>query len=107
VSAVNGEVFDVAVDLRPESPTFAQWFGIRLSGDNHHQIYVPPRCAHGFCVLSEVADVVYKSTTLFAPEYERGVAWNDPTIGIEWPLADPELSERDAALPRVHELMQE
>jgi dTDP-4-dehydrorhamnose 3,5-epimerase len=107
VSAVNGEVFDVAVDLRPESPTFAQWFGIRLSGDNHHQIYVPPRCAHGFCVLSEVADVVYKSTTLFAPEYERGVAWNDPTIGIEWPLADPELSERDAALPRVHELMKE
>ena len=105
VSVVNGEVFDVAVDLRRDSPTFAQWFGTRLSGDNHRQIYVPPGCAHGFCVLSEVADMLYKSTTPFAPEYERGVVWNDPTIAIEWPLADPVLSERDAALPSLRELM--
>ena len=105
VSVVAGEIFDVAVDLRRESPTFARWFATRLSGDNHRQMYVPPGCAHGFCVLSEIADVLYKSTTLFAPEHERGVVWNDPTIGIEWPLAEPELSERDAGLPRLQELM--
>ena len=105
VSVVDGEVFDVAVDLRRDSATFARWFGTRLSGDNHRQIYVPPGCAHGFCVLSEVADMLYKSTTPFAPQYERGVVWNDPALGIEWPLADPVLSERDAALPSLRELM--
>lgn len=105
VSVVAGEIFDVAVDLRRESPTFARWFGARLSGDDHRQIYVPPGFAHGFCVLSEVADVLFKSTTLFAPEHERGVVWNDLTIGIEWPLAEPELSERDAGLPSLQELM--
>ena len=107
VWAVAGEVFDVAVDLRPNSPSFAQWFGVHLSGDNHRQLYVSPGCAHGFCVLSDVADVIYKSTTLFAPEHARGVAWNDPTIGIDWPLADPELSERDAGLPRLQDIMEQ
>jgi dTDP-4-dehydrorhamnose 3,5-epimerase len=105
VWVVAGEVFDVAVDVRPDSPSFAQWFGIRLSGDNHRQLYVPPGCAHGFCVLSDVADVIYKSTTLFAPEHARGVIWNDPTIGIDWPLASPELSERDAGLPRLQDII--
>jgi dTDP-4-dehydrorhamnose 3,5-epimerase len=107
VSVVSGLVFDVAVDLRRDGPTFARWFGTRLSGDDHRQIYVPPGCAHGFCVLSEVADMLFKSTTLFAPEYERGVAWNDPTIGIDWPLEHPELSERDAGLPTLKELMEQ
>jgi dTDP-4-dehydrorhamnose 3,5-epimerase len=107
VWVVAGEVFDVAVDLRPDSPSFGKWFGIRLSGDNHRQLYVPPGCAHGFCVLSDVADVIYKSTTLFAPEHARGVIWNDPTIGIEWPLASPELSERDAGLPRLQDIIEQ
>ena len=106
VWVVAGEVFDVAVDLRPDSQSFAKWFGVRLSGDNHRQLYVPPGCAHGFCVLSDVADVIYKSTTLFAPEHARGVIWNDPTIGIDWPLAEPELSERDAGLPRLQDIME-
>jgi dTDP-4-dehydrorhamnose 3,5-epimerase len=105
VWVVAGEIFDVAVDVRPDSPTFAHWFGMRLSGANHRQIYIPPGFAHGFCVLSELADVIYKSTTLFAPEYARGVIWNDPTIRIEWPLADPVLSERDASLPTLQELV--
>ena len=105
VFAITGEILDVAVDLRPGSSTFRQWFGTRLSGDNHRQIYIPPGCGHGFCVLSEVADVMIKSTTLFAPEYERGVIWNDPAIGIPWPLAEPVLSERDAGLPRLQEIM--
>lgn len=105
VWVVAGVIFDVAVDVRPDSPTFAQWFGIRLSGDDHRQLYVPPGFAHGFCVLSDVADVIYKSTTLFAPEFARGVIWNDPSIGIEWPLADPVLSESDARLPTLQELV--
>jgi dTDP-4-dehydrorhamnose 3,5-epimerase len=100
-----GEIFDVAADVRPDSPTFAQWFGIRLSGDDHRQLYVSPGFAHGFCVLSEAACVIYKSTTLFAPEHARGVIWNDPTIGIDWPLAEPVLSERDARLPTLRELV--
>lgn len=105
VSTVAGEIFDVAVDLRPGSPTFRQWFGTRLSGDNHRQLYIPPGCGHGFCVLSEAADVLIKSTTLFAPEHEHGVIWNDPAIGVAWPLAAPELSERDAGLPRLEEVI--
>jgi dTDP-4-dehydrorhamnose 3,5-epimerase len=107
VWVVAGEIFDVAVDLRPDSPSFGKWFGVRLSGDNHRQLYVPPGCAHGFCVLSDVADVLYKSTTLFAPEHARGVIWNDPAIGIDWPLAEPELSERDASLPRLQDIMEQ
>lgn len=104
VSAITGEIFDVAVDLRSGSPTFGQWFGTRLGGDHRRQIYIPPGCGHGFCVLSDSADVLIKSTTLFAPEYERGVIWSDPAIGIAWPLADPELSERDAGLPRLQDV---
>jgi dTDP-4-dehydrorhamnose 3,5-epimerase len=103
VLIVTGEIFDVVVDLRRGSPTFGRWFGTRLSSENRRQIYIPPGCAHGFCVLSDFADVIFKSTTLFAPEYERGVIWNDPMIGIEWPLEDPVLPDRDAGLPRLHE----
>jgi dTDP-4-dehydrorhamnose 3,5-epimerase len=105
VWVIAGEIFDVAVDVRPDSPTCAEWFGVRRSDDNRRQLYIPPGFAHGFCVLSEVADVIYKSTTLFAPEHARGVIWNDPSIGIAWPLADPVLSESDARLPTLRELV--
>lgn len=87
VRAVNGEIFDVAVDLRQGSPTCGNWFGTVLNDSNKRQMYVPPGFAHGFCVLSESADVLYKCTDLYHPEDERSIAWNDPTLAIDWPLA--------------------
>lgn len=100
VSVVRGEVFDVAVDLRRWSPTFGQWRGFRLSESNRRQVYVPPGCAHGFLVISESADFAYKCTDLYAPEHERAIRWDDPAIGIEWPIDvirnGPMLSEKDA-----------
>lgn len=95
VWVVRGEVFDVAVDIRKSSPTFGKWFGLRLSGEEPTQLYIPPGFAHGFCVLSESADFAYKCTNLYAPDDERGIRWNDPDIGIEWPLAQPLLSDKD------------
>jgi dTDP-4-dehydrorhamnose 3,5-epimerase len=103
VFCVRGAVFDVAVDVRRGSPAFGRWFGAELSDDNRRQMWVPPGFAHGFCVLSESADFVYKCTELYHPETERGVAWNDPEIGIEWPIADPILSPRDREAPRLRE----
>lgn len=91
VRVVRGAVFDVAVDIRRGSPTFGQWVGLELSEDNHRQLWVPPGLAHGFLVLSESADFVYKTTDYYAPQHERAIAWNDQDIGIEWPLADPPL----------------
>jgi dTDP-4-dehydrorhamnose 3,5-epimerase len=91
-----GRVFDVAVDIRKGSPTFGQWVGIELSGDNFKQFYVPPGFAHGFCVLSETADFAYKCTDFYAPQYEHGILWNDPDIGIQWPGEDYQVSEKDA-----------
>jgi dTDP-4-dehydrorhamnose 3,5-epimerase len=99
-----GEIFDVAVDIRPESPTFGDWYGIMLSDENKLQLYVPPGFAHGFCVTSEFADVAYKTTTHFAPDQDAGIIWDDPDIGIDWPVSDPVLSERDLASPRLCEL---
>jgi dTDP-4-dehydrorhamnose 3,5-epimerase len=91
-----GEVFDVAVDLRRDSPSFGKWFGLTLSESNHTQLYVPPGIAHGFYVVSETADVFYKCTDFYYPEYERTLVWNDPDVGIEWPLVgEPVLSEKD------------
>ena len=87
VRVVRGSVFDVAVDIRKASPTFGQWVGVELSEDNHRQLWVPPGFAHGFLVLSETADFLYKTTDYYAPAHERCIAWNDPAIGIEWPLA--------------------
>lgn len=84
VRVTRGEVFDVAVDLRPESPTFGQWVGEYLSEDNNRMLWVPPRFAHGFLVVSDTADFQYKCTDFYAPEYERSIAWNDPEIGIDW-----------------------
>ena len=98
VRVVSGEVFDVAVDLRQSSATFGQWVGTVLSGQNHHQFYVPPGFAHGFVVLSDTADFLYKTTDYYAPQYEKCIRWDDPDIGIEWPMdAEPSLSEKDKA----------
>jgi dTDP-4-dehydrorhamnose 3,5-epimerase len=101
VSVVAGEVFDVAVDIRKGSPRFGQWVGMVLSGENHHQLYIPPGFAHGFCVLSEYADFFYKCTDYYAPGDEYGIIWNDSDIAIEWPQTDYLLSDSDRALPRL------
>lgn len=98
VRVVQGEVFDVAVDLRRSSPTFGKWVGVTLSAENKKQIWVPEGFAHGFVVVSETAELVYKVTDFYAPEYERSLLWNDQSIGIEWPISeDPKLAAKDAA----------
>ena len=100
VRALVGSIFDVAVDLRAGSPTYGRWVGATLSSDTRHQLYVPPGFAHGFLVTSDVAEVEYKCTDFYAPEHERSLAWNDPAIGIDWPLAPgetPTLSTKDKA----------
>jgi dTDP-4-dehydrorhamnose 3,5-epimerase len=104
VRCTAGEIFDVAVDIRRGSPAFGRWFGTVLSAANFRQLWIPPGFAHGFCVLSAEAQVEYKCTTLYRPEADLSVAWNDPAIGIEWPLAAPLLSAKDAAAPRLAEL---
>ncbi|KAA3652766.1 MAG: dTDP-4-dehydrorhamnose 3,5-epimerase [Proteobacteria bacterium] len=98
VRVVRGAVFDVAVDVRRSSPHFGRWVGVELSEDNHRQLWVPPGFAHGFLVLSASADFLYKTTDYYAPEHERSVLWNDPAIGIDWPLpGEPLLSGKDRA----------
>ena len=98
VRVVNGTVFDVAVDLRRSSPSFGRWEGVELSADNHRQMWIPPGFAHGFVVLSEAADFLYKTTDYYAPEHERCLLWNDPTVAVEWPLdGAPQLSAKDLA----------
>ncbi|TVT78569.1 MAG: dTDP-4-dehydrorhamnose 3,5-epimerase [Denitromonas halophila] len=98
VRVVRGAVFDVAVDVRRSSPNFGRWVGVELSEDNNRQLWVPPGFAHGFLVLSDSADFLYKTTDYYAPEHERSVLWNDPAIGIEWPLTgEPLLSGKDKA----------
>lgn len=100
VRVVSGEVFDVAADVQPGSPTFGQWVGVALSGDNCRQLWIPPGYAHGFLVLSEMADFLYKTTDYYHPEAERSIRWNDPTLGIDWPLqGEPALSARDSQAP--------
>lgn len=104
VRVTAGEVFDVAVDVRRSSPTFGHWAGVRLSGENKRQFWIPPGFAHGFVTLTETADFLYKTTAYYAPDAERCLAWDDPAIGIEWPLAAaPQLSPRDARAPRLVE----
>jgi dTDP-4-dehydrorhamnose 3,5-epimerase len=100
VRVTQGEVFDVAVDMRKSSPQFGQWVGVHLSAENHRMLWVPPGFAHGFLVLSASADFLYKCTDFYLPEHERCIRWDDPDIGIAWPLADgqtPLLSAKDAA----------
>ena len=104
VSVVQGEVFDVAVDIRIGSPTFGQWVGVNLSGDNHRQLWVPPGFAHGFCVLSDITYFTYKCTDIYTPSAEGGVLWNDPDIGIEWPIEKPLLSDKDEVYPRLKDV---
>ncbi len=100
VSVIRGEVFDVAVDMRADSPTFGKWDAALLSGENGHQLFVPKGFAHGFMVLSDTVDFIYKCDDLYAPGDEYGVMWNDPCVGIEWPEGiEPLVSEKDAALP--------
>lgn len=100
VRVVVGEIFDVAVDLRPGSATFGRWTGVRLSAENRRQLWVPQGFAHGFLVLSEVADVLYKATAYYAPDAERAVRWDDPDLAIPWPLtAPPALSAKDGLAP--------
>lgn len=101
---ISGDVFDVVVDIRRGSPTFGQWMGVRLSDINRRQIFVPEGFAHGFCVLSETADVLYKCSDLYSPGDEHGVIWNDPSIGIEWPIDTPIISKKDGENPRLSEI---
>jgi dTDP-4-dehydrorhamnose 3,5-epimerase len=101
VRAVDGEMFDVAVDVRRGSPTFGRWVGALLSGDNFRQLWIPPGFAHGFCVLSERVHVEYKCTDFYDRADEIAVAWNDPEIGVAWPISEPVLSAKDAAAPRL------
>ncbi|NML29123.1 dTDP-4-dehydrorhamnose 3,5-epimerase family protein, partial [Zoogloea dura] len=97
-------VFDVAVDLRKSSPTFGKWEGVELSEENQRQLWIPPGFAHGFLVTSESADFLYKTTDYYAPEHERSLLWNDPAVGVEWPLAgEPLLSAKDVAGKRLAE----
>jgi dTDP-4-dehydrorhamnose 3,5-epimerase len=109
VRCARGRILDVAVDLRAGSPTFGEWQGVELDDQSMRALYVPVGFAHGFCVLSEVADVLYKQTAYYDPAVERGIAWDDPEIGIRWPLPREQLtvSERDAAAPRLAEIAAE
>ena len=103
IRVVVGEIFDVAVDIRKGSPTYGKWVGVKLSAENRRMLYIPPGFAHGFCVLSDVAEVVYKVTAEYAPECEAGIIWNDPGIGIEWPIKHPIISSKDAQWPTLRE----
>jgi dTDP-4-dehydrorhamnose 3,5-epimerase len=105
VRVLVGEIYDVAVDIRPDSPTFGKWVGVTLSADNFRQAWIPPGFAHGFCVTSEVAEVEYKCTDFYDPPSERGLIWNDPEVAIAWPIQDPILSERDKKHPRLSALV--
>ena len=99
IRVLSGEIFDVAVDIRPDSPSAGRWVGLRLSSDNRRMVYVPGWCAHGFCVLSDHAEVAYMTTTEYAPAHESGFMWNDPRLAITWPVSSPVVSERDTKWP--------
>ena len=99
VQVLAGAVWDVVADVRRGSPTFGRWLGLELSAENRFQLWVPPGFAHGFCVLSESADFFYKCTALYAPQHERALRWDDPELGIRWPIDRPTLSAKDAAAP--------
>lgn len=104
VRVVQGEIYDVAVDIRAGSATFGEWVGVSLNDENKQQLYVPEGFAHGFCVTSETAEVVYKCTTLYSPSEEGSLLWNDPEIGIDWPIDNPSLSAKDADAVRLVDL---
>lgn len=104
ISVLQGEIFDVAVDIRRGSPTFGQWVGVRLSAESRRQMFIPEGFAHGFCVLSETADVLYKCSDFYDPTDEYGILWSDPTIAIEWPVTKPILSDKDRGYPTLGEI---
>ncbi|MFC1883493.1 dTDP-4-dehydrorhamnose 3,5-epimerase [Thermodesulfobacteriota bacterium] len=104
IYAITGEIYDVAVDIRRGSPHFGKWMGVILSAENRKQIYVPKGFAHGFCVLSETADVIYKCSDFYSPGDEYGVLWSDPSIGIDWPVENPLLSEKDSRNPQLNDI---
>ena len=104
VSVLQGEVFDVAVDIRIGSPTFGQWAGINLSGENHKQFWIPAGFAHGFCVLSDTAHFAYKCTADYSPENEGGICWADPDVGIKWPIEEALLSGKDTVHPFLRDM---
>ena len=103
LGVAHGSIFDVAVDIRVGSPTYGAWVGAMLSSENHHQLYVPPGFAHGYCVVDGPADLIYQVTEEYSPEHERGILWNDPSIGVDWPIEMPELSARDRTQPLLRE----
>lgn len=106
IRVVAGAIFDVAVDIRPNSPTYGRWFGIELTAENRRQLWVPPGLAHGFLTLSDTADVLYKATDFYAPGCEGCIRWDDPMLAIRWPLTEaPILSPKDAAAPRLGTLI--
>jgi dTDP-4-dehydrorhamnose 3,5-epimerase len=104
VSVLEGRAFDVAVDIRTDSPTFRQWAGVELSAENHRQLYIPEGFAHGFCVLGDSVLLSYLCTDVFCAEYDAAIAWNDPEIGISWPVSSGQLSAKDAAAPLLKEV---
>lgn len=104
VSVYAGEVYDVAVDIRLGSPTFGKYCGIHLKAEEYKQFYIPPGFAHGFCVLSDSADFTYKCSEYYNPDDEKGLQWNDPALGVQWPITDPELSSKDTKLPTLEAL---
>lgn len=104
IQVLSGEVTDIVVDIRVGSPTYSQWIGEVLSESNHRQMYVPPGFAHGYCVTSETAHFSYKCTDFYNPATEHGIIWNDPDIGIEWPIDEPILSPKDNAYPRLKDI---
>jgi dTDP-4-dehydrorhamnose 3,5-epimerase len=104
IQVISGEIFDVAVDIRPGSPTFGNWVGSYITDRNRRQLFIPQGFAHGFCVLSETAYFLYKCSDLFAPDDEAGILWSDPDIGIDWPVEDPIISEKDKQYPRLSEI---
>jgi dTDP-4-dehydrorhamnose 3,5-epimerase len=104
VQVLDGEIYDVAVDIRLGSPTFGRWTGVILSAENRRQFYLPQGFAHGFCVMSETALFMYKCSDYYTPRYEGGICWNDPDLAVSWPVQAPILSERDAAFPCLREI---
>ncbi|SRR5579885_77106 len=105
VRVLHGAIFDVAVDIRKDSPTFRRWVSVELSAENRRMCFIPEGYAHGFCVISDHAEVEYKTSDLYRPQEEIRIAWNDPAIGIRWPVPDPVLSEKDAIAPRLDEVI--
>jgi dTDP-4-dehydrorhamnose 3,5-epimerase len=105
VTTITGEIYDVAVDARVGSPTFGKWTAVTLSASQPRYVWIPPGFLHGFAVLSDVADVIYKCTALYEPDHQLGVRWDDPAIGIPWPIANPILSAPDRARPLLHDML--